>query len=91
MKYVVLQESTGARFCTVVLFAAPLTHKDLANRFGHSYEARSAGFCEFLSDGRVRAFGESTSLNLKPAPGDGPLIEAMARATRKIAGEPLPA
>lgn len=92
MKYVVLQERTGARFRTVVLCMTPTTHQELAVRFGKTHEPLSAGFCDFLPDGRVSVFGESSSLNLKPAPGDGLLIEAMARATRKIAaGEPVPA
>ena len=78
----------------VVLGFAPITHKELAAAFDKTHAPVSAGFCEPMDDGskRWRAFGESTSLGLRAAPGDGPLIEIFQRACAKTAPtSPVPA
>lgn len=92
MKYVILQDlKTGFR--TPVLCTAPMSHEQLAGAFKSTHKPVSAGFCEPLGaiDGRFRVFGYSDSLRLSPVAGDAPLIEAMTRATLRVAPAPIPA
>jgi hypothetical protein len=82
IKYVGIREHAGLGLTTAVLCFAPITHRELAGKFTKTHVPVSAGFVEFLADGRVRTFGWSESLALSPAAGDGPLIESLMRATR---------
>jgi hypothetical protein len=88
MKYIIFFSPDGPR---IEVFCAPTTHREQADAH-RSWTLLSAGFIEFLGEGRVRCHGRSESLNLRPDPRDEQLIEAFMRATARLSlASPIPA
>ena len=59
-----------------VVFTETMKHTDMASKFP-SDEVTSAGFVEY-ANGKAECYGESTSLNMKPAENDSSLLTYMS-------------
>ena len=78
MKYIRF-EKPGQTAPSFVLFLAPLLHSDVASMLRVAgFKPASAGFYDPEAE---QCFGESLSLDLKPAAGDSKILAAMTRAT----------
>jgi hypothetical protein len=57
-----------------VLFGEYFQHDHVAQRMKDFGEATSAGFVRFAGNGQLHAYGESISLNMKPAEQDSQIL-----------------